>query len=116
MNLPKRLFVYGTLAPGRPNQHILQDVPGEWIPATTRGRLYREGWGAAQGYPGMIPDANGERIEGLIFASDELDRHWPRLDDFEGPGYRRVTIDATLADGSTLDAQIYALNREPDAE
>ena len=42
-----RLFVYGTLAPGRPNEHILADVAGEWEPASVTGRLLEEGWGAA---------------------------------------------------------------------
>ncbi len=26
------LFVYGTLAPGRPNEHVLVEVPGRWSP------------------------------------------------------------------------------------
>jgi gamma-glutamylcyclotransferase (GGCT)/AIG2-like uncharacterized protein YtfP len=49
-----RLFVYGTLAPGRPNEHILANVAGEWEPASVTGRLLEEGWGAAAGYPGMF--------------------------------------------------------------
>lgn len=109
--MTERLFVYGTLAPGKPNEHILADVPGTWAPATVRGRLRAEGWGAAQGFPGMVPDENGQIIEGLIFASDELAAHWSRLDEFEGPGYQRVPIRATLADATTVEAQIYALNR-----
>lgn len=28
------LFVYGTLAPGRPNAHVSGNVPGAWEPAT----------------------------------------------------------------------------------
>jgi gamma-glutamylcyclotransferase (GGCT)/AIG2-like uncharacterized protein YtfP len=42
----ERLFVYGTLAPGRPNEHMLAEVDGEWETATVRGRLVQEGWGA----------------------------------------------------------------------
>jgi gamma-glutamylcyclotransferase (GGCT)/AIG2-like uncharacterized protein YtfP len=42
----ERLFVYGTLAPGRPNEHMLAEVDGEWETATVRGRLVPEGWGA----------------------------------------------------------------------
>lgn len=41
-----RLFVYGTLAPGRPNEHVLANLPGEWEPATVNGRLLQAGWGA----------------------------------------------------------------------
>lgn len=36
-----QLFVYGTLAPGWPNEHVLADVPGGWEPATVTGRLLR---------------------------------------------------------------------------
>ncbi|HSE41878.1 MAG TPA: gamma-glutamylcyclotransferase, partial [Acidobacteriota bacterium] len=42
----KRLFVYGTLAPGRPNEHILGQIGGSFEPATVIGTLYQEGWGA----------------------------------------------------------------------
>ncbi len=53
----EHLFVYGTLAPGRPNEHILADVPGTWQSAIVFGTLIDEGWGAELGYPGIIPNA-----------------------------------------------------------
>jgi gamma-glutamylcyclotransferase (GGCT)/AIG2-like uncharacterized protein YtfP len=64
-----RLFVYGTLAPGRPNEHVLADVPGEWEPATVTGTLFQEGWGAAVGYPGIVLDEHGGEVEGFLFSS-----------------------------------------------
>lgn len=85
-----RLFVYGTLAPGRPNEHVLADVPGEWEPATVIGTLLQEGWGAAVGYLGIILDKNGGEIAGFLFSSERLTEHWARLDQFEGGGYERV--------------------------
>lgn len=105
-----RLFVYGTLAPGRPNAHILADIPGTWSPATVRGTLHAEGWGAAQGYPALVPDADGDAVHGLVFASETLAAHWPRIDAFEGDGYARVAVVAQLEDGSQVDAFVYALN------
>ena len=78
-----RLFVYGTLAPGRPSQHVLAGVPGTWEPATVRGTLLQEGWGAAVGYPGIVLDEIGDRVRGFIFSSEELAAHWARLDEFE---------------------------------
>jgi gamma-glutamylcyclotransferase (GGCT)/AIG2-like uncharacterized protein YtfP len=33
------LFVYGTLAPGRPNARVLADVPGEWREGLMTGRI-----------------------------------------------------------------------------
>lgn len=105
-----RLFVYGTLAPGRPNAHILADVPGTWQPATVRGTLHAEGWGAAAGYPALVPDEDGATVHGLVFASTALSAHWPRIDAFEGDGYVRVVIAATFDDGTQVDAFVYALN------
>ena len=104
-----RLFVYGTLAPGRPNEHVLADVPGEWEPATVKGAMLQEGWGAAVGYPGIVLDELGDEIPGFIFSSEELSAHWARLDEFEGGGYERIIMTAILADGSIVKTHIYAL-------
>ncbi len=81
-----RLFVYGTLAPGRSNAHVLADVPGQWEPATVKGTLVQEGWGAAEGYPGIVLDDDGGDVQGLLFSSEQLAEHWARLDAFEGEG------------------------------
>ena len=105
-----RLFVYGTLAPGRPNAHMLADVPGQWEPATATGTLVPDGWGAASGYPGIVLDDGGGPVTGFLFSSEALGGHWPRLDAFEGDGYVRVLTEVTRQDGSTADAYIYALS------
>lgn len=107
--MTNRLFVYGTLASGRPNEHVLADVPGEWEPATVIGTLLPEGWGAAAGYPGIVLDEQGGEVEGLLFSSDSLAEHWACLDEFEGEGYERVLTTAKLKDGRTVDAYIYSL-------
>lgn len=115
-----RLFVYGTLAPGRPNAHVLADVPGQWQPATVSGTLRKEGWGAAVGYPGIVLDACGGEVDGFLFSSGHLPAHWARLDAFEGEGYERVMAEAKLADGTIVDAHVYALRgasrRPPDGQ
>lgn len=114
----EHFFVYGTLAPGRPNEHVLADVAGTWHPATVRGTLRELGWGAAQGFPGIVlddgagHDLDGDdpsEVEGLVFSSPDLGRHWARLDEFEGSEYERVTVVARLEDGRKVAAQIYAL-------
>ena len=104
-----RLFVYGTLAPGRPNEHVLAEVPGTWEPATVKGTLLQEGWGASVGYPGIVLDELGSDVQGFIFSSADLVAHWARLDEFEGDGYERVVTLAELGDGTVVKAHIYTL-------
>jgi gamma-glutamylcyclotransferase (GGCT)/AIG2-like uncharacterized protein YtfP len=104
-----RLFVYGTLAPGRPNAHMLADVPGQWEPATATGTLVPDGWGAAAGYPGIVLDERGGPVTGFLFSSEALAHHWPRLDAFEGDGYVRVPTEVRRQDGTAVEAYVYAL-------
>jgi gamma-glutamylcyclotransferase (GGCT)/AIG2-like uncharacterized protein YtfP len=104
-----RLFVYGTLAPGRPNAHILAPLSGIWVKASVRGYLTHDGWGSALGYPGIRLDPDGAEVKGLLFISDDLTDHWDRLDRFEGNGYRRIRCEAQLHSGEIQSAFIYEL-------
>lgn len=108
--MTNRLFVYGTLAPERPNQHVLAELRGTWAAATVRGTLHPEGWGAAVGYPGIVLEETGSEVRGFLFSSEDLAAHWTRLDEFEGEGYQRVLTPATLEDGTIVQAYIYALS------
>ena len=105
----ERLFVYGSLKPGGSNAHVLDDVPGEWLPASVRGHLADRGWGAGLGYPGITLDDDGPDVAGFVLVSDALDAHWDRLDAFEGNESRRVTSTVTLADGQIVEAEVYVL-------
>lgn len=109
------LFVYGTLAPGEPNEHVLAEVAGDWQPATARGWLLKRGWGAALGYPGLILDADGQEVAGQVFRSSQLSAHWQRLDEFEGDGYRRRLITVDLPGGEQCQAFVYELREKPPA-
>jgi len=109
MNMTQNLFVYGTLAPGRPNEHVLTALGGIWKPATAKGHLKQRGWGAEMGYPGLVLEEVGEEIRGFIFSSEHLGEHWDILDDFEGEQYRRVLAQVYLDDGSSTEAHIYVL-------
>ncbi len=104
-----RLATYGTLAPGRVNSHQLADLKGHWLQGTVRGRLVEAGWGAELGYPGLILDPPEQVIDVYVFESPELPDHWPRLDAFEGAGYRRVVTQVSTDDGD-LDASIYVID------
>ena len=106
-----RLATYGTLAPGAPNNHQLADLAGFWRQATVKGRLVEAGWGAGLGYPGLVLDPAGQAIEVQVFESPTLPDHWPRLDAFEGAGYRRVVTQASTAEGD-LAVSIYVIDSE----
>lgn len=107
-----RLAVYGSLAPGEANHGQLAGLAGTWSPGAVRGWRVESGWGAAQGYPGLRPDPAGPEVAVQVFASDDLPRHWARLDAFEGDEYERVAIDVNLG-GEVVAAQVYALRPEP---
>ena len=106
------LFVYGTLAPGRPNEHVLSQIPGTWESATVRGSLLQQGWGSALGYPGIVLDEHGDVVHGFVFSSEELAAHWDRLDEFEGDGYERTITSVELINGTVVQAHIYVLKRD----
>ena len=101
-----RLATYGTLAPGRQNHGQLSDLHGRWIVGHVRGSLVDAGWGARLGYPALNLDPDGALVEVFVFESEVLPDHWRRLDAFEGPGYRRVRVDVSTAEG-VLPASIY---------
>ncbi|WP_324690107.1 gamma-glutamylcyclotransferase family protein [Cobetia sp. D5] len=107
----QHLFIYGTLGPGGPNEHVMLDIGGSWTPGTLKGRLEAAGWGAEMGFPGLRLDEAGDTIRGHVFSSDNLAVHWQALDDFEGSEYLRQPATVTLEDGSTLTAQVYALSQ-----
>lgn len=103
------LFVYGTLGPGRPNAHVLENIGGTWIQARVRGRLLEEGWGAEMGFPGLKLDAEADWVQGFLFESDSLPDYWAELDAFEGEAYLRVEADVTTDDEQLQRAQVYVL-------
>ncbi|MEO0887231.1 MAG: gamma-glutamylcyclotransferase family protein [Cyanobacteria bacterium J06648_10] len=107
----ERLFVYGTLQPGGPNEHVLTDIGGTWEPGVIKGNLVKVGWGAEMGYPGLVIDEEGDEISGYVFVSSNLGASWADLDAFEGDEYERVMTTVTLQNGERVEAYVYALAR-----
>ncbi|MFO6452120.1 MULTISPECIES: gamma-glutamylcyclotransferase [unclassified Aeromicrobium] len=101
-----RLATYGTLAPGRANAAQLEELDGRWTDGVVRGRLIEEGWGAAQGFPALLLDPPAGTIDVVVFESADLPEHWARLDEFEGPEYRRVAAPIDIGT-AVVDAFIY---------
>lgn len=109
------LFVYGTLAPGQSNAHILAPLNGSWEPATVRGYLFPEGCEGSFGYPALVLAAADDRgagpAPGQLFRATGLPAFWAELDAFEGSAYCRVITEVTTASGATVNAYTYELNR-----
>jgi gamma-glutamylcyclotransferase (GGCT)/AIG2-like uncharacterized protein YtfP len=108
LGLEHRLATYGTLAPGRPNAHVLDELSGTWLRGSIRGHLHERGWGAVDGYPGIVLDDSGPEVAVHVFASRDLPAHWQRLDEFEGSGYRRVPVSVS-GDTGEVTAYVYTL-------
>lgn len=105
-----KLFVYGTLCPGRPNEHVMTAIGGEWREGFVRGHLKDKGWGAEMGFPGIELAEDGEKVNGFVFISENLADNWHKLDEFEGSEYSRVVTPVYLKDGTSVDAYIYMLS------
>jgi len=82
----QRLATYGSLAPGRANEHQLTNLNGVWYTGEVYGTLVESGWGADLGFPGIILGRDGQAVPVHVFESADLPSHWARLDEFEGPG------------------------------
>ena len=66
------LAVYGTLAPGQPNHHILAPLGGEWTDGLIEGDLLPVGWGADLGYPGFRSRVGGEAVAVRVLTAPSL--------------------------------------------
>lgn len=101
-----RLATYGTLSPGESNFAQLADLKGTWSRGTVRGHRLPSGTGAAEGYPVFHADPSGPEVPVHLLESPDLPAHWPRLDAFEGEGYRRAIIEVQTPSGPVF-ANIY---------
>ena len=127
MNLPSKsrdrpnaLFVYGTLAPGQVNPHVLAPLSGAWTEAQVSGSLQDAGWGAANGCPGaglvnndidkITADSHPTSVvKGVLLESNDLADFWQKLDDFEGTDYRAEVTMARLVTGEYRRCAVYTL-------
>jgi gamma-glutamylcyclotransferase (GGCT)/AIG2-like uncharacterized protein YtfP len=95
------LVSYGTLRPGYENHHVVEGIPGKWQPARIEGVIDQRGR-----YPRYRYVRNGRWVNVEVFVSTSLPHHWTRLDRFEGPSYRRVSVPVRL-EGRTIYGYVY---------
>jgi gamma-glutamylcyclotransferase (GGCT)/AIG2-like uncharacterized protein YtfP len=104
-----RLAVYGSLAPGKKNYHMMAGMEGSWRGAVLRGSLLNEGWGAGLGFPGFLWDGTQTPVAAQVFSSADLLQHWQRLDEFEGPEYRRILVPVEIEGVEIAVCNVYEL-------
>lgn len=93
------VFVYGTLRRGGSNHFRMADA-GFVETGVLRGRLYRIDW-----YPGLVMDADGDEIQGEVFAVEH--EKLAELDAFEGQEYRRIRATVKTPYGVPMKAWIW---------
>jgi gamma-glutamylcyclotransferase (GGCT)/AIG2-like uncharacterized protein YtfP len=106
--ISQTVAVYGTLAPGRPNHHVVAPLGGEWTEGVVEGDLSPEGWGATLGYPAFRPRVGGAAVAVQVLTSPALATAWPELDRFEGPEYRRILV-PVFRPGPANERQLYTV-------
>lgn len=98
----ERLAVYGTLAPGEENHHVIAVIRGTWEKGWVPGVLGRIG-----PYPAFRWRPSGTPILVQVLSSPRLPSHWASLDRFEGASYRRILAPVTISAEKVQVANIY---------
>ena len=97
----ERLVIYGTLAPGKPNHNVIEDLSGDYRDCSVHGRISE-----VDGLPYFTWAPSEASLGAQLFSSRQLPDKWDDLDRFEGDGYKRRLIPAAVDDGLTV-ASIY---------
>lgn len=77
------------------------------MPGAVRGFEFDITWGPADGYEGFLPDDGGNNVPVMVLVSDHLEKNWRPIDDFQGGGFERQIVSATLSDGTVIQAWMY---------
>ena len=103
--MPEYLFAYGTLQPGL--------APSEIASVVEKLRFVGEGWanGALYdlgAYPGAVFAENLlQKIHGIVYELPNDAESLNRLDQYEGPEYRRIERQVTPDAGGALTCWVY---------
>jgi len=74
-SIDEQLAVYGSLAPGERNAHVLAPLVGEWTEGEIIGTLQTITEGYAAGYQGIRLDG-GDAVPCMLFSSRDLPAFW----------------------------------------
>jgi gamma-glutamylcyclotransferase (GGCT)/AIG2-like uncharacterized protein YtfP len=91
----RRLVVYGTLAPGEENHHVIEPAGGTWRTVDIEGVM--GSWGRYPVFEWVTP---GEMLPAMLIESATLSRYWKRLDEFETDHYARHLV--PYSDGGSI--------------
>jgi len=98
-----KFVVYGTLAPGSPNESKLAGMEGSWQECKVRGQKVDH-----EGLPYFTWDPDADEIGVNMLQSEALPDEWSYLDKWEGNSYNRILIPAKVGDhyivGNTYEA------------
>jgi gamma-glutamylcyclotransferase (GGCT)/AIG2-like uncharacterized protein YtfP len=111
-NSSHHFAIYGSLAPGKSNHVMIEDIPGQWLEGYVQGKLHESGWGSDIGFPGIVWQPSGPKVKVHLFMSDQLPEHWQRLDQFEGVEYQRSLVPVHDDKGIITVANIYEIRKE----
>ncbi|MEW6421860.1 MAG: gamma-glutamylcyclotransferase family protein [Deinococcota bacterium] len=110
---PTRVFVYGTLMPGERNAQVAARG-GIFQARPARLAGFRLLHLVPEGYPGILPGAADEEVQGyvLTYGASDWERVLPFLDALEGvhetpPLYTRERVTVTLENGERVPAWVY---------
>src|SRR3990172_8794843 len=99
-----KLVVYGTLAPGAPNESILKNIDGVWQDCQIKGEIKIH-----NGLKHFKWNINADEIDTKMFISKSLPEKLPSIDKFEGSKYHRILISVKVEDRWVI-ANIYEGN------
>jgi len=105
-----KLFVYGSLMPNRRNQFFLKKINGVWQKGFVLGEIKKIILNNNE-YSAVILNINKDtKVFGYVFSSFALKYLWKKLDNFEGPNYKRKISQVFLKNNRIVEANIYCLN------
>ena len=93
--------------PGGINAGFREPLKGSWQRGRVQGALTPQGWGAAQGFPALVPSDATTLVPGFVLEAEALSEFWQQLDTFEEEEYERRLTTVELDSGQSVSAYAY---------